>query len=137
MCGMIAAEQSFRARTLIPEGAACGRWLLQPRHAPARSRVPAKSGDASRLGRRHADDAQATGWEMWRRDARPPSDSDISNKKPVADFSARALHDFRDDVGLPLICPTCQILFWAIRRVARPIVLGPEADIANVVFRSW
>jgi hypothetical protein len=74
---------------------------------------------------------------MWRRDARPPSDSDISNKKPVADFSARALHDFRDDVSLPLICPTCQILFWAIRRVARPIVLGPEADIANVVFRSW
>jgi hypothetical protein len=47
---------------------------------------------------------------MRRRDVRPPSDWNLHNKKPAADFSARALHDFRDDDDLPVICPTCQIL---------------------------
>ena len=58
-----------------------------------------------------AGDAQATGWKMWRRDVRSPSDWKNVNKKPAADFSARALHDFRDDDDVPVICPTCQILF--------------------------
>jgi hypothetical protein len=58
-----------------------------------------------------AGDAQATGGEVRRRDVRPPSDWDISNKKPAADFSARALHDFRDDDIQPVICPTCQMFF--------------------------
>jgi hypothetical protein len=34
-----------------------------------------------------------------------------ATKKPAADFSARALHDFRDDDNVPVICPTCQMLF--------------------------
>jgi hypothetical protein len=42
-----------------------------------------------------------------------------SNKKPAADFSARALCDFRDDVDLPLICPTCQILFRAVNKLRK------------------
>src|SRR2546421_2916243 len=60
-----------------------------------------------RFGRRHAYDAQARGVEMWRRDARPPSDSKIPMKKPAADFSG-GLDDFRDGVVMPVICPTCQ-----------------------------
>jgi hypothetical protein len=48
---------------------------------------------------------------MRHRDVRPPSDSKNSTKKPAADFSARALHDFRDDVDVPVICPTCQMFF--------------------------
>jgi len=53
-----------------------------------------------RFGRRHAGDALVTGWEMRRRDVRPPSDWDISNKKPAADFSA-GLVSSRDDVVIP------------------------------------
>jgi hypothetical protein len=48
---------------------------------------------------------------LGRRDKRPPSDWKISTKKPAADFSARALHDFRDDDDVPVICPTCQMFF--------------------------
>src|SRR5438552_16643810 len=52
---------------------------------------------------------------MRRRDVRPSSDSEIPMKKPAADFSARALEDFCDDGAMPVICPTCQILFDAPR----------------------
>ena len=52
---------------------------------------------------------------MRRRDVRPSSDSEIPMKKPAADFSARAFEDFCDDDAMPVICPTCQILFDAPR----------------------
>jgi hypothetical protein len=47
---------------------------------------------------------------MWRRDVRPPSDSSTQQKKPAADFSARAFDDFCDDELMPVICPTCQLV---------------------------
>jgi hypothetical protein len=78
---------------------------------------------------------------MRRRDVRPPSDWDISNKKPAADFSARALHDFRDDVVLPVICPTCQILFAARQQIAenarkRVRSLKPSLRIVSLRMKS-
>ena len=45
-------------------------------------------------------DAQATGWKMRRRDVRLPSDWK-KDKKPAADFSARALSIF----AMILMCP--------------------------------
>jgi hypothetical protein len=36
---------------------------------------------------------------------------DLQNKKPATDFSVR-VHDFRDDGVMPVICPTCQTVFW-------------------------
>jgi hypothetical protein len=47
---------------------------------------------------------------MRRRDRRPPSDSENSTKSPRR-ISPRGLHDFCDDVVMPLICPTCQTLY--------------------------
>jgi hypothetical protein len=90
-------------------GAACSRDLghAARRHVRAR-RLMMISG----FERRRARDAPGDGrWEMRRRDKRPPSDSKISTKKPAADFSARALHDFCDDDNVPVICPTCQMFF--------------------------
>jgi len=37
-----------------------------------------------------------------------------SNKKPAADFSAPGFVSSRDDVDIPSICPTCQIVFRVI-----------------------
>ena len=73
------------------------------------------------FGRRRTRDAPGDRrWEMRRRDKRPPSDWnwDFTNKKPAADFSARALHDFRDD-DVPVICPTCQILFRTVKKLQK------------------
>jgi len=53
---------------------------------------------------------------MRRRDVRPPSDWNFPNKKPAADFSAPGSVNSRDDVDVPLICPTCQILFWLVNQ---------------------
>jgi len=36
---------------------------------------------------------------------------DFQNKKPATDFSVRAC-DFRDVGIMPVICPTCQTVFW-------------------------
>ena len=107
-CGMIAGEaQSFRARTLSLLRGRLRRWPATP-HAGTFAR--AGKSFSRRFGRRRACDAPGDGhWEMWRRDVRPPSDSGNSQtKKPAADFSARALHDFCDDDVMPVICPTCQ-----------------------------
>ncbi|MBR1258238.1 hypothetical protein JQ634_31755 [Bradyrhizobium sp. AUGA SZCCT0240] len=113
MCGMIAGVQSFRARTVSLLQGPLAAVASAPRRTPARSRAPAdddfKGSDDGAPATR-----QATGvgsWELGRRDKRPPSDWKISTKKPAADFSARALHDFRDDDIQPVICPTCQLFF--------------------------
>src|SRR5258708_39195179 len=48
---------------------------------------------------------------MRRRDRRPPSDSKNSKetqRKSPRRIAPRGLHDFCDDVVIPLICPTCQ-----------------------------
>jgi hypothetical protein len=47
-------------------------------------------------------------WEMWWRDVRPPSDSKIPKKSPRR-ISPRGLQSFRDDVAMPVVCPTYQI----------------------------
>ena len=109
MRGMIAKVQSFRARTVSLLQGPLAAVASAPRRALARSRVPA-SDDVKGSDGGTPRDAPGDGrWELRRRDMRPPSDWRISTKKPAADFSARALHDFRDDDNLPVICPTCQM----------------------------
>src|SRR4029079_18318397 len=88
MCGMTAAvARSFSARTVSQ---AWGRVRRQPCGRAAHRHVRACR-QMVKFGRRRAGDALATGWEVRRRDVRPPSDWNFSNKKPAADFSARAL----------------------------------------------
>jgi hypothetical protein len=62
-----------------------------------------------------AGDAQATGWEMRRRAVRPPSDWKNVKQKARSGFLRPGFVSSRDDVDMPLICPTCQILFSVYR----------------------
>jgi hypothetical protein len=50
-------------------------------------------------------------WEFCGVDMRPPSDSEHSKQKSPRRISPRRLFNFRDDVLLPVICPTCQTIF--------------------------
>jgi hypothetical protein len=84
------------------------------------------------FGRRHAYDASGDRrWELRRRDVRPPSDSRIETKKPAADFSARAFEDGCDDGAMPVICPTCQILYGNAAAPANAVIQvpGPAARL--------
>jgi len=71
-----------------------------------------------RLGRRRAGDALATGWEMRRRDVRPPSDWKNVKQKARGGFLRPGFVNFRDDIDVPVICPTCQIIFSGYRNIA-------------------
>jgi hypothetical protein len=44
-------------------------------------------------------------------DVRPPSDSRISKQKARDGFLRAGFCNFRDDGVMPVICPTCQIVF--------------------------
>ena len=51
----------------------------------------------------------------------------MSNEKPAADFSARALDDYCDDGLMPVICPTCQTLFLTSPMRPRGLIIqAPE-----------
>ena len=87
MCGMIAVQaQTIWGANLIPSGAACGGD--DPRRGPACSRMPANCVEARTTARSRRPGGGVGSCGV---DVRPPSDSRIPNKKPAADFSARAL----------------------------------------------
>src|SRR5206468_12641774 len=74
---------------------------------------------------------------MWRRDVRPSSDWEIPMKKPAADFSARAFEYFCDDGAMPVICPTCQILFDAPMVNPRcALTRAPEPAAVRLAWRE-
>jgi len=66
-----------------------------------------------------ASDALAAGWEMRRRDVRQPSDWNFCKQKARGGFLRPGFVSSRDDVVIPLICPTCQILFLVIGMIAK------------------
>jgi hypothetical protein len=100
MCGMITKVQSFRARTVSLLQGPLAAVASTPRRTPARSRVPANDDLKGSDGGTPRDAPGDGRWEMRRRDVRPPSDWKISNKKPAADFSARACTIF----AMMIIC---------------------------------
>jgi hypothetical protein len=90
MCGMI-ASRSFRARTLSPPGAACGRGFQAPaarRHVRA-CRLVTFTNRGSDGGTRATPRATGVGRRGVAMCDRRPIQK-ILTKKPAADFSARA-----------------------------------------------
>jgi hypothetical protein len=57
---------------------------------------------------------------MRRPDVRPPSDWKNVKLKARGGFLRPSFVSSRDDVDIPLICPTCQIFFRVIGTITKP-----------------